>query len=165
MRSDLLQLELNAWTTLDGGRQSWSCLVPDTDWTVMLTAEKNDSLATVLWEIAISRDIQTADHLMLDSWANRVANQLLSLSERLNVVEIDKTLRVALLRSNPAKKRGQFTSYFELYLEGIHRATLRRYAVELVRQPTRMQIPFTITHEAIAEALLEIVECCPAIPV
>ena len=98
------------------------------DWTITVFADKTDSLSCALKELSVAKGTPIADDL--ETWATRVAAKATGLLEPLRLIEVDRPLNKALLRSAaPSVKEGK-ALYYELLLERAEqtRATLKRFA-------------------------------------
>jgi hypothetical protein len=87
-----------------------------------------------------------------------IAARVTGLLEPLRVVEVDMPLGKAQLRSqSPSLTEGDARAYYELLLEASGRATLRRFLAQ-ADSTHREPIPFTLTREALAKLLCDLVE-------
>src|SRR5688572_19075190 len=85
------------------------------DWTITVFADKTDSLSCALTELTVAKGSPIADDL--ETWATRVAAKATGLLEPLRLIEVDRPLNKALLRSEaPSIKDGK-SFYYELLLE------------------------------------------------
>jgi hypothetical protein len=134
-----------------GGRQTLN--LPDTGsgWTVALTADRSDALGCLVWELALRRTTEPAAGEGLRAWAERIAGRVTGLLEPLKVVEVDLVRGQALLRSQAPARRGEQLHYYEVLLTGVRAAVVRRYRASLQGDARREQVPFTLTHEALAK--------------
>src|SRR3974390_3390708 len=85
------------------------------DWAITLLADKADTLSCALKELALDRAAPIREEL--DQWAQRVAATATGLMEPLRVIEIDRPLGKALLRSETPSERDGKAFYYELVLE------------------------------------------------
>lgn len=138
------------------GRQSWTHELEG--WTVHLTADRHDTLASLLWEVALSRGGPVPAHFKLHTWADRVAAGAEGLLENLKVVEVDGTRGEAQLRSDEPSRRGPLAAYYELTLHAGRRAVLRRWQADTAEGTRRVQTSFTLTHEVLARLASVIAE-------
>lgn len=125
------------------------------DWTLRLTVEKNDSLSCALTELALEQAAPVGEEV--DTWANRIAGSATGLLEALRLIELDRPVGKALLRSeSPAKREGK-AYYYELLLERSagSRAVLHRYAGHF--GAPRDSVPFVLTHDALVKLAGDIV--------
>lgn len=155
MIADLLLAKLDAWRP-DAGRHSCRVIDPTADWNATLTSERNDSLSTLLWELAVDRPAGTGSANPA-AWAKRLAENATGLLEPLRVLEVDTTQGEAVLRSVKPSRRGDALFYYELHLYGEHQAVLRRFESSLTVATRRKQIPYVLTHEALGKLIDDLV--------
>lgn len=144
----LLQ-ELNDWKPLGEGRHSWVAAFPAEGWSVHLATDKADSLACLVWDLALKRIEAPPGGLTLAAWAAAVADRVEELGQPLKVYEIDETRGEAVLRSASPAARGDALTYHEVRLAGLSTATVRRYTASKI-ESGRSQISFPLTHEHLA---------------
>jgi len=114
-----------------------------------LTLDRQDELGCLVWELALRRT-PAADE-SLRSWAERIARQVTGLLEPLKVLEIDEQRNEGLLRSaTPALRKGKL-SFYELLLQGVRTAILRRFQAAADGTGKRVQIAFAVTNDALAK--------------
>ena len=119
-------------------------------WTLTLTADRNDDVGCLLWELDWLRDATTGRAVQsLQAWAARLADAITSFVEPLKVIEVDPARDEAILRSSDAVHRGGSIRYYELSVRGTRELTLRRYRAHQDGKP-REQITFGLTHETVA---------------
>jgi hypothetical protein len=92
----------------------------------------------------------------LERWANGVARRVTGLMEPLRVLEIDIQRNEALLRSNEPTRRSADLFYYEVLLKGTQAASVRRYQGN-PDGGRREQVPFGLTHEALAKLIGDLV--------
>ncbi len=161
MLAEQFLTRINRWRPTGAGRHSWSESFPAAGWQVQLTADKVDSLSSLVWEVRMSRTAPppSADPLTpaaaLNGWASAVASRVTGLLEPLKVHEVDGIRNEALLRSVAPSRKGQTLAYYELRLSGLSSVTLARYVANTTH-PGREQVAFAITHEALAKLLEDI---------
>jgi hypothetical protein len=126
-------------------------------WNVTLVADQRDSLSCALKELTLDNSTQIREELPV--WADRVARQASGLMEPLRLVEVDRPLGKALLRSAAPAARDGKTFYYELLLERTSRtiATLHRYAGDRQAGEPRTAVPFVLTNDAIVKLVTDIV--------
>ena len=73
------------------------------DWTAFLHFDKNDSLSCALNEFSLEKSTAMSEDL--DAWAERIAASATGLLEPLRLIEIDRHLGNALLRSDARASR------------------------------------------------------------
>jgi hypothetical protein len=114
---------------------------------VGITADRNDELGTLAWEVALKRPAAAGT---VRAWADRCAEQVTGLPEPLKVLEVDADREEAVLRSSKTTRRGDDRYYYEVVLTGTTEARLRRYQAKATR---RTQVTFPITHEALGRVV------------
>ncbi|HJZ55056.1 MAG TPA: hypothetical protein VKE74_08855 [Gemmataceae bacterium] len=142
--------KLSEWRPASAGRHSWSEAFPDAGWIVHITTDKVDSLSCLVWELTLTRTADAPAGLTLKGWADAVADRVSGLMESLRLYEVDDTRAEAVLRSEVPARKGEGLSYYEVRLHGLTRAAVRRYTAAKAA-PGRDQVPFAITHEALAK--------------
>ena len=149
--AETLLPKLADWRPAGEGRHAVAIGVPDHGWTVHLSAERVDTLGSLLAEVEVTRDVPVADEAAaLETHARRAAGRVAGLLEPLRFVEIDRVRNVALLRSDAPATKGDALSYYEVRFQGRNRVTLGRFqAAKGTGQ--RKPVPFTLTHEALAK--------------
>ncbi len=148
MNANRLLEKLAEWTPEGEGRHSWS--FADGDWAVHLTADRNDSLASRVWEMAVVRT-GDAPGRSLRAWADSITASASGLMEDLKVIEIDPERNEAQLRSDAPSRRGPVASFYEVTLHGTDKAMVRRFQADITAGTPRTQIPFAVTHEVLAK--------------
>lgn len=147
MLAENLLPRLSEWQPAGAGRHSLSETAAG--WTVHVAAEKADSLSCLVWELALTRDGDAPAGLTLTSWADGIAARVGGLLEDLRVYEVDATRDEAVLRSESPSARGEKLAYYEVRLDGLTRAVVRRFAASKAT-PGREQVAFALTHEVLA---------------
>ncbi len=142
--------KLGEWHPAGVGRHSWSETLPGAGWTVQIAADKNDSLSTLVWELALVRTAEPPTGLTLKTWASSIALRTSGLLEPLTVHEIDDTQHEAILRSQAPAVRGEALSYYEVRLSGLSNAVVRRYTASKT-EGGRNQVGYALTHEVLAK--------------
>lgn len=122
--------------------------VPESLWTVSITADRCEGLGCQLWEVAVRRP-PAEPPLDLHVWAQRLEQANTGLLELFKLIEIDASRQIAQLRSEAPAHRGEHLQYYELIMEAQGAATLRRYQSQY-GNGKRDQIPFVLTHEVLA---------------
>lgn len=132
------------------GRQT--ILIPDegAGWTVAVTADRSDEVGCLVWETVARRSAGRPEEA-LGAWADRVAGRVTGLLEPLVVVEVDVQRDEAVLRSDAPAQRGEDLFYYEVLLKGVGEAAVRRYHSSHQPGSRREQVPFALTHEALAK--------------
>ncbi len=146
--AETLLPRLSEWRPSGEGRHTWSESVPAAGWAVHLTADKNDTLSTLVWELTLARTGAAPAGFALKDWAAGVADRVSGLMEDLKVLEVDGTRDEALLRSDDPTRKGADVLYYEVRLHGTGRAEVRRFKAAATK---REQVPFALTHESLAK--------------
>jgi hypothetical protein len=141
---------LSDWRPAGAGRHSWAESFPAAGWTVRVAADKSDSLACLVWELTLTRTAEPPAGLTLAGWAADIAARVGGLMEPLAVHEIDGHRNEAVLRSTAPAKKGDWLAYYEVRLEGVTTAVVRRFTATR-SEPGRTQVSFALTHETIAK--------------
>ena len=149
--AELLLEKLSNGRPTSDGRHSLTEAFPEQGWTTTLVAERTDTIGTVAWELSLTRTAEPPAGLTLPIWANQIAERNSGLLEDLKVFEIDTTLNEAVLRSDEPAVRGDDRFYYEVRLNGLSLATVRRYKANRIAGTRREQIGFALTHEALAK--------------
>jgi hypothetical protein len=142
--------KLADWHPVRGSRQTLAVPNEGSGWAVSLLVDRHDELSSALWEINIQRVVPARGEVTLESWANGVASRVTGLLEPLRVLEIDVERNEALLRSNEPSRRSADLFYYEVLLKGTQAASVRRYQGN-PGGGRREQVPFVLTHEALAK--------------
>ncbi len=143
-----LRQKLSEWRPASEGRHTLSVLDDQAGWTATLTADRQDQIGCVIWELALRRTAATPA-AGLKAWADRAAKNVKGLLETLAVVEVDAARNEALLRSGDPSRRGEAVSYYEIRLKGTTDALVQRFQGS-THGGKRTQVPFTLTHEVVA---------------
>jgi hypothetical protein len=147
--------KLSEWRPSGDGRHSWAGAFPAAGWTVRLAADKTDTLSCLVWELTLTRTAEPPHNLTLQSWATQIAGRATGLLEPLKLHEVDEQRQEAVLRSESPARKGDDLSYYEVRLNGLTTAIVRRYAASKVISG-RTQIAFALTHETIAKLVGDI---------
>jgi hypothetical protein len=134
-----------------GGRIAFS----HEGWTVAVRPDSSDALSCSLWDLSVQRDGASAGG-DVRAWAEQTAQKVTGLLEPLKVHEVDDARQVALLRSSAPTPRDPGLHYTEVELQGTRQATVRRFRGFHDTSRSREQIPFAMTHEAIAKMIGDI---------
>jgi len=153
--AEALLQKLARWRP-DSGQQTLDVADVETGWTVAVTADHVEVLGCRLWEVTLRR--AGADPADLPARAGQVASRVTGLLEPLRLVEVDTNQGVALLRSDSPARWGEGLFYYEVLLRGDSTTTLRRYQAPSPAEPRRQQVPFTLTHEALAKLVRDLTE-------
>jgi hypothetical protein len=135
-------------------RQTLDVTHPESGWTVRVDAGHVEALGSRLWEVTLQRSGAPVA-FDLKTHAEKVADRVTGLLEPLRLVEVDASEGVALLRSDKAAAWGDGLFYYELLLRS-DRAALRRYQAPSAEHHHRRQVPFTLTHEALAKLVADL---------
>jgi hypothetical protein len=123
--------------------------------TVVLTADRNDDIATRLWEMTLTRGQPVAD---LKGWAERISERVTGLLEPLKLVEVDSERGVAQLRSESPANRDETLGYYEVLLHSRGEANVRRYQAAANGSKRREQVGFALTHEVLAKLVNDLIQ-------
>ena|SRR5437879_1035340 len=150
----ILLQKLAEWKPPAGGeRGALAATDPAAGWTATVTADRNDGLSTLVWELTVRRprDQAPSGGDALRAWADRSASRVTGLMEPLKVIEVDVLKNAAILRSDEPASRADKVFYYEVFLKGCHEAAVRRYQVAREPGQPREQVAFPLTHEALAK--------------
>jgi hypothetical protein len=153
MSLDVRLLEKLAKWRPDNGRDT--LLASGDSWSAAVTAECVDSVGCRLWELSVRRTAETSA-VELKTRAEQVCQRVTGLLEPLRLVEVDGPRNTALLRSEEPGRLGDDRFYYEVLLEGDGSSVLRRYQAPHADHPRRQQVPFTLTHEALAKLVRDL---------
>lgn len=149
-----LQEKLAEWRPAPG-RQSIHIALEG--WSLHLTADRNDTLASLAWELVLTRKAEAPPALTLKRWAEDIAKKATGLMEDLKVLEIDTVRNEAQLRSEEPSRKGPVAAYYEIMLQGLSKATVRRFEADTGAGTKRTQVPFALTHEVLSALVSAIV--------
>lgn len=152
---DKLRQKLAEWRP-PAGRQELLVSDNDSGWTANLSVDRCDEVGSLIWELHL-RPGQRATTGDLARWANQIVTRVTGLLEPLAVVEIDTPGQMAQLRSQKPLQRGHKLFYYEVLLEGTRAATVRRFEGRPPGTHKRKQIPFALTHEALAKLVHDLI--------
>ena len=156
--AEALLEKLADWRPAGEGRQSVAIALPEHGWTVNLTADRADSVGCRLNEVEANRsEPVAADDAALEAHARRAAARVTGLLEPLRLVEIDRGRHVALLRSEAPPAKGDSVQYYEVQFAGRNRVTVGRFKASKAGPSGRGAIPFSLTHEALAKLVDDLV--------
>jgi len=117
------------------------------DWTLYLTADRRDAWTIVAWEMSLRRGTSNGS---VATWAERIAQKMNGLVEKLHLVEVDAPDNKALVRSAVPTERDGKIFYYEVVLQGTSSAQLRRFE-GTHETGKREQIPFALTNEMLTK--------------
>jgi hypothetical protein len=146
------------WRPPEAGRHILGIADEGSGWTLGLTADRCDSVGCLLSEATFRAAGETRAAASLDDWAQRTARQVTALLDSLKVVEVDRPRGEALLRSEQPSQRDGQVLYFEVLLQGTTAATVRRFQGSHQAGQHREQVPFALTHEALAKFTAELTD-------
>ena len=126
-------------------------------WSAAVTAECVDIVGCRLWELSLRRAAK-APAVELPTRAKRICERVTGLLEPLCLVEVDAPRQLALLRSEQPGQLGDERFYYEVLLDGDGGASVRRYQTPHQNEPRRRQIAFTLTHEALAKLVRDLIQ-------
>jgi hypothetical protein len=152
--AEALLAKLAKWRP-DSGRQTLDVAHPESGWAVAVESGHVELLGGRLWDVTLrslrpapKADLQGAD---LRARAEQVAARVTGLLEPLRLVEVDDARGLAQLRSDKPGNWGDGQFYYEVLLQADGGTNVRRYQAPAADQPRRQQVPFTLTHEALAK--------------
>jgi hypothetical protein len=157
MSLDVLLLEKLANWRPDSDRRTLDVADAAGGWRAAVTAECVDVVGCRLWELTLRRATE-AGALDLPSRAKQVCERVTGLLEPLRLVEVDVARQLALLRSEEPGQHGEKCFYYEVLLQGDGAATVRRYQTPHQDEPRRRQVGFTLTHEALAKLVRDLIQ-------
>jgi hypothetical protein len=156
--AETLLQKLSEWRPVEEGRPNANFPLPTHGWTVRLDAERVDTVGCVLNEVAVVRDNPLADDaIRLEAHARQAAARTTGLLEPLRLVEVDRAQNVAILRSETPKTKGDGVRYYEVRFNGLNRVSINRYTATKQSPAKREAITFTLTHEALAHVIEDLV--------
>ncbi len=135
----------------DAGRQTFEAA--EGAWAASLSADRCDELGCLVGDLTLRRTAPAAAARPVRAWAERVARRAVGLLESLKVVEVDAGRDQALLRSDEPARQGDEVFYYEVLLKGDAEASLRRVRGSRQTAARRAQVPFAVTHEALAKVV------------
>jgi hypothetical protein len=136
-------------------RQSLDLPHAESGWAVALDAGQVEFLGSRLWEVAL-RPLTPTPVADLPARAEQLAARVTGLLEPLRLVEVDAGRGVAQLRSDRPGQWGDGAFYYEVLLQADGATSVRRYQAPTTDQPRRQQVPFTLTHEALAKIVTDL---------
>jgi hypothetical protein len=149
--AETLLPKVSEWRPTGPGRHSWAKAFPEHGWAINLCADRADSLSCLVWELSAQRTADGAGPVELRPWAERVAARATGLMEPLRLLEIDGGCGEAVLRSTAPSQKGEALYYYEVKLESVGRATVRRFQGSRDPGQRREQVAFALTYEALAK--------------
>jgi hypothetical protein len=152
--AETLLAKLAKWRP-DSGRHTLDVAHPESGWAVAVDAGQVEHLGSRLWEVAL-RPLQPAPVADLRGRAEQVADRVTGLLEPLRLVEVDTGRGEAQLRSDRPGSWGDGQFYYEVLLRADGGTSVRRYQAPGTDQPRRQQVPFTLTHEALAKLVTDL---------
>jgi hypothetical protein len=139
-----------------GERQTLNLPGAAPGWALAVTADRNDELGCLAWELGFQRTGPAASQPSLAGWAQRVAERVTGLLEPLKVVEVDTLRQEALLRSKEPSHRQDKLFYYEVLLKNDSQASIRRFKASEQGSERREQVAFALTHEALAKLAIDL---------
>jgi hypothetical protein len=124
------------------------------DWTVRVEADRADSIGCLVRELNVTRSAVGVEPIAVGDWAKAVASKAVGLLEPLRLLEVDGDRNEAILRSDTPARNGDRVAYYEAVLKGDGIGTLRRYTTDVKAGSKRDDVPFALTHEAIAKVAM-----------
>lgn len=147
--AESLETKLGSWKPNGTGPHSQLLGLPEHGWTAHISAERADSLGCSLLEFDLFRDREAPKALTTKGWGEAICHRVTGLLEPLKLIECDAEADQTIIRSDRVTAKAGANHYYELKLDGTNKASLRRYAGK--PGEGRHQIPFTLTHEALAK--------------
>ncbi|HEX3152636.1 MAG TPA: hypothetical protein VHR66_31480 [Gemmataceae bacterium] len=156
--AETLLPKLADWQPVGEGRQAISFELPEHGWTVGLAADRADSVGCRLTQIDATRTTPVGENAaLLEAHARSAAGRVSGLLEPLHLVEVDRGRNIALLRSSSPPAKEDVVQYYEVQFAGRSRVTVARYKAKKSGPAGREAIPFSLTHEAIAKLVDDLV--------
>jgi hypothetical protein len=151
--------KLDKWRPADGGRQRATFNLPDAGWDVTLTADRVDSVGSLLTRIEATRTNPVPeDANLLEAHAQAAAGRATGLLEPLRLVELDRVGNVALLRSGTPSQRGESVLFYEVRFQGRNQVSVERIRANKTAPAGREPVPFALTNEALAKLVSDLIE-------
>ncbi len=138
------------------GRQTLDVSDPESGWSVGVTADAVDVVGCRLWEVALRHSGSAVPSGGLKTRAENVAGRVTGLLEPLRVVEVDEDRGEALLRSTTPDRRGDVLHYSEVLLQAGGAASVRRFEAPHGKERRRLQVAYSLTHEALAKIVADL---------
>jgi len=155
--AEQLQPKLSEWTPAGDGRADLTLKFDNDRWVVSLSADKVDTLGCLLSEVIVASTAETVmSNADLRSRAESAAKRVTGLMEPLRFLELDEQRGEAMLRSESPTRRSTALAYYEVLMTTHGRIDLRRYQ-RADDASARQQVPFALTHEAIAKVINDLV--------
>lgn len=156
--AEALLEKLADWRPAGEGRHSVSIGLPEHGWTVVVTADRADSVGCRLTQLDATRTVPLLeDDAALEAHARRAASRVTGLLEPLRLVEIDRGHHVALLRSDAPAPKDHAVQYYEVKFAGRNHVAVGRFKASKSGPAAREAIPFALTHEALAKLVDDLV--------
>jgi hypothetical protein len=143
------------WRPPGEGRNILAITEEGSGWSAAITADRRDDLSCLLWEIVVQSH-SPREGVTLQSWAQQIAERIRGLMETLKVVEIDPQRNEALIRSEDPHSKGDQVTYYEILLQGTHKAIVRRFQASRQPNQRRQQKVFVLTHEVLAKLIADL---------
>jgi hypothetical protein len=142
--------KLASWRP-ESARQTAAVEDDQAGWKVSLTADSVDTIGCRLWEVGLDRTSPLPNPPPLKEQAERIAGRVTGLLEPLRLVEIDPQGDVAQLRSGQPARQGDEVAYYEVLRRRDGTTRLGRFQASATTPGKRDQVPFNLTHEALAK--------------
>jgi hypothetical protein len=156
--AETLLPKLADWQPAGEGRHTVAIALPAHGWSVQLSAERVDTVGCRLTDVDAARtNPLPEDAAVLEAQVRKAAGRVTGLLEPLRLVEIDRGHHVALLRSDAPANKGDTVAYYEVRFQGRNRMTLARFQATKGSPAHRKQVPFALTHEALAKVVDDLV--------
>lgn len=154
--NEMLQRKLSQWQPVGDGRHSFSESLEDSGWNLQISADHNDRIGCLVWELSLTRENSSEASPDLRTWAKAIAGRVRGLREDLKLIEVDGTRNQAILRSEDPSAKGDSVQYYEISLTGSDSAAVRRFQANRKLGSPREQIAFALTHETLASLVCDI---------
>ncbi len=150
---------LDKWRPAGSGRQTATFNLPDEGWDVALTADRVDSVGSLLTRIEATRTNPVPeDAKLLEAHAQAAAGRATGLLEPLRLVELDRVGNVALLRSGAPAQRGESVLFYEVRYQGRNQVSVERIRANKSAPAGREPVPFALTNEALAKLVSDLID-------
>jgi hypothetical protein len=149
---EVFQQKFAEWRPESAG-QTLTIDHPASGWTAAVTAERVESLGCQLREVVLTRSAPLTTGDSLADQARRIANRVTGLLEPLRLVEADTEHGLVQLRSSSPAQRGESVQYYEVLRRANGTTRLGRFESQPGTAGKRKPVPFTLTHEALAQVV------------
>jgi len=133
-----------------------SVAVPHGNWTVSVAPQQNDAIGCSVNDLTIERAAPLPGDQK--AWAERIAKKATGLLEPLKLLEVDAGRQTTVLRSAEPTPKETGVHYYEVQLNGMTKANVRRYEGHTEPSQKREQVPFTLTYEGLAKLIGDVTD-------